>query len=131
MEQQYIGLRHFRYGGQVVEPGRVFPKLAVRNNLWLEQRGYLELFRDKQSTLVDCLECPAKFTNLTYMQSHVDNSTHRDGRVVASAEGIRPPEQEKALDEIVADMPKEKPGFVEASATGEMTREPKQIKRRR
>ncbi|KKL95298.1 hypothetical protein LCGC14_1856040 [marine sediment metagenome] len=131
MEQQYVGLRHFRYSGQVVEPGRVFPKLAVRNNLWLEQHGYVELFRDKQATLVDCQQCPAKFISLHDMQRHVDNNTHQDGRVVASAEGIRPAEQEKALDEIIADMPKEKPGFVEANASGEMSREPKQIKRRR
>ena len=128
---QYVGLRHFRYAGTVVEPGLVFPKLAVKNNLWLEQHGWVEEFREKGSTLVDCPECPARFTIHSYMQRHVDQNTHRDGRVVASAEGIRPPEQEQALDEVIASMPKETPGFVEATADGEMSREPKRIRRRR
>ena len=128
---QYVGLRHFTYSGTIIEPGLVFLKLAVKSNLWLENHGWVEEFRLKGATLVDCPDCPAKFTTHSYMQRHVEKNTHRDGRVVASAEGIRPPEQEKALDDIVASMPQEKPGFVEASASGEMSREPKSIKRRK
>ncbi len=128
---QYVGLRHFRYSGTRIEPGLVFPKLAVKHNLWLEQHGHVEVFLEKTSTLVDCQQCPSKFTTLGYMQRHVDNNTHSDGRVVASAEGIRLPEQERALDEIVAAMPEEKPGFKEASADGQMSSTPTKIKRRK
>lgn len=128
---QYVGLRHFKYSGIIVSPGLVFQKLAVKNNLWLEQRGFVEEFRGREDDLVSCPECPAKFTLHTYMQRHVDTSIHRDGRVVSSSEGIRLPEQERAMDEAAAIIPPEQPGFVEASASGEMSRESKRIKRRK
>ncbi len=128
---QYVGLRHFTYSGHRIEPGIVFPKLAVKNNLWLEQHGYVEVFLEKASTLIDCEQCPSKFTTHHYMQRHVENNTHKDGRIISSAEGIRLPEQEKALDEVVAAMPKERPGYVEASADETMSRETTKIKRRK
>lgn len=127
----YIGLRHFKYSGTIVVPGLVFQKLAVPRNLWLEQRGFVEEFRGREEELIPCPECPAKFTIHSYMQRHVDGSVHQDGRVVASQEGIRRPEQEQALDEAAARIPAEEPGFVEADHSGGMSREPKRIKRRK
>jgi len=128
---QYVGLRHFKYSGIIISPGLVFQKLAVRQNRWLEQKGYVEEFRGREDNLVPCPQCPAKFTDLSYMQRHVDNTVHRDGRVVSSAEGIRLPEQEQALDEAAAAIPVERPGYVEASGGGEMSREPQKIRRRK
>lgn len=124
---QYVGLRYFKYSGTIVVPGLVFPKLAVKNNLWLEQHGYVEEYRGREDDLVPCPECPAKFTIHTYMQRHVDDSVHEDGRVVSAAEGVRLPEQEKARDEAVAAVPAEKPGFTEATPDGG----PKKIRRRK
>jgi len=118
---QYVGLRHFTYQGIRVEPGLVFPKLAVKNNLWLEQHGYAEEFRGREDNLVPCQQCPAKFIGLSDMQRHVNRGIHRDGRLVASEEGIRTPEMEAAMTAAQQAIPKEKPGYVEASPTGEIT----------
>lgn len=118
----YIGLRHFTYGGIRVEPGLVFPKLAVRNNLWLEQHGHVELFRGREENLVPCQQCPAKFVDLSGMQRHVNRGVHRDGRLVASDDGgIRTPEMEEEITKATEAIPKERPGYVEASPSGEMS----------
>jgi len=127
---KYVGLRHFTYSGIRVEPGLVFPKLAVKNNIFLEQHGYVEIFREREEDLIPCRECSAKFSRHGYMQRHVERTVHRDGRVVSEEEGPRTPEQEAELDKAAASVPKDKGGFVEASPAGEMSEKPKKIKRR-
>ncbi len=120
----YLGLRHFRYAGEKIEPGRVFEKLAVRNNDFLEKKSYVERFDGREDDLIPCPECPAKFANHIDMQRHVDRTVHRDGKIIHSDEGIRAKEQEEAIEEQMARNP-EKPGYVEAAAGGGEAKESK------
>lgn len=128
---RYVGLRHFTYSGIRVEPGLVFPKLAVKNNLYLEQHGFVEAFHGREEELISCQQCPAKFVRHEYMQRHVDRTVHQEGRVVHAEEGPRTTEQERELDKAAASIPKEKPGFVEVAPSGETSETPKRIKRRK
>lgn len=128
----YSGLKHFKYAGIRVEPGLVFHKMAVRQNLFLEQRGYLEEYRGREDDLVSCKECPAKFSEIFHMQRHVEKNRHLEGKVVYSEEGIRTSEQEQEIDEAQQRMRNESgPGFEEADAAGNTTRKPRKIKSRR
>ncbi len=124
----YIGLKHFTYAGIRVEPGLVFPKLAVRTNLILEQRGFVEIFHGREEDLVPCQDCPAKFVELHYMQNHMDRVVHKSGKVVSDESGIRTPEQEAELDRVVASMGREGPGVRDATPAGVM-RESKRKRR--
>lgn len=111
----YISHRHMTYGGMRLEPGMIFPRLAERINQSLESRGYVEVFLGKEDDLVRCPECPAKFIEHRYMQIHMERNVHKGGKVTYSEQGIRTREQEEELDELVASLPREKPGRVEAS----------------
>lgn len=110
---KYIGLRHFTYNQVRVEPGRIFPKIAARNNHWLEERGYVEEFRGREEDLIGCQECPGLFIDLPSMQKHRTTTEHKGGEVIRTTEGIRTAQDEQDLDEVVARMPKEGPGFTE------------------
>ena len=113
---KYIGLRHFTYNQVRVEPGRIFPKIAARNNHWLEEKGYVEEFRGREDDLEHCQECPGLFIDVDSMQKHRVTTEHSGGEVVRTTEGIRTKQDELDLDEVVASMPKEKPGFTEVGA---------------
>ena len=128
---RYVGLRNFTYSGTRVEPGLVFPKLAVRSNLYLEQHAFVEVFSGREEDLVDCQQCSAKFIRQENMQRHVDRTVHQGGKVVHADEGPRTSEQEAELDEVAASIPKEEPGFVEVAPSGETSRTPGKIKRRK
>lgn len=121
----YIGQRHFTYANLRVEPGMVFPKLAVRNNHLLEKQGQVEIYLGKEDNLIPCPECPAKFADTTTRDRHVERNLHAGGRVIMSEEGIRTIEQESELDALQASLPRERPGRVLASPDRTMKSAPK------
>jgi hypothetical protein len=126
----YQANRHFTYAGLRVEPGMVFPKLAVKNNDVLESRRHVEIYHGKEEDLADCPKCPAKFVDHNYMQRHVELNVHKNGKVIHSNEGIRTQEQEEEVDALMKSIPRERPGRVVADPEGNMTSAPRGARRR-
>lgn len=115
----YVANRHFTYSGIKCEPGLVFPKLAVRNNHLIESKGMVEIYLGKEDDLVSCPECPGKFLNSSYRDSHMRLNIHVGGKVIMSQEGIRTKEQEEEMDALQKSVPKARPGKVRVDSQGD------------